>query len=64
MATDCRTCVKYDIIEYHALGRKGSIVTDAWSLRETSYTQPDPAGPNACKHLICIYIYIASLRGS
>ena len=25
MATDCRTCVKYDIIEDHALGRKGSI---------------------------------------
>ena len=25
MATDCRTCVKYDIIEDHALGRKRSI---------------------------------------
>ena len=25
MATDYRTCVKYDIIEDHALGRKGSI---------------------------------------
>ena len=25
MATNCRTCVKYDIIEDHALGRKGSI---------------------------------------
>ena len=25
MVTDCRMCVKYDIIEDHTLGRKGSI---------------------------------------
>ena len=25
MASDFRTCIKYDIIEDHALGRKGSI---------------------------------------